>query len=229
MGHGAAIYYDGSYTPDPGPDHFNYALFSNNWFSDGDVLSINTSYATGGIWFGWHHDHGNSYWSLGSDTQGTYVNVRAMLTPGSTEWSIYLYDGSYLASFYLLGDRFQYIVPDTGGGITANIYANMNVYRNYEFWIKDGMVAYAVDGTVWYAGPAYAASTNRYLIIGDGSGSDISGTGTMKIDYATILTASDFASAPAMPLVATVPEPESFALCGLGLGVATLGRRLIRR
>lgn len=221
---GAAIYYDGSYIPQPGTPNFHWAIFSNSWQSDGDVLSINTSYATGGIWFGWHPSFGYPGWSLGTSSTGNYLNIRARLAPGATEWSIYMHDGSYMSNFYLLGDRFQFEVPDTGGGTTANIYANMNVFRNYEIWLKDGKVVYKVDNTVWYAGAAQTSGTS-ILIIGDGSGSDISGTGTMQIDYATILTGSDFASAPPMPLAANVPEPTSFLLCGAGLLAAVRLRR----
>ena len=223
---GAAIQYDASLTPQNTSPAFHYALFGNNWSSDGNILSINTTYATGGIWFGWHPSFGYPGWNLGTDSTGNYVNVRARLAPGATEWSIYMHNGSYASGFYLLADRFQYGVPDTGGGTTANIFANMNVFRNYQIWMKDGKVVYKVDNTVWYAGPAQTSGTT-ILIIGDGSGSDISGTGTMQIDYATILTGADFASAPAMPLAATIPEPSSFLLCGAGLLAAA--RLRIRR
>jgi hypothetical protein len=95
----------------------------------------------------------------------------------------------------------------------------MNVFRDYEIWMKDGKVVYKVDNTVWYAGAALASAAN-ILIIGDGSGSSVSGVGTMQIDSATILTGADFASAPAMPLAANIPEPSSFLLCGAGFLLA---------
>ena len=223
---GAAIYYDGSYIPQPGAPNFHWAIFGNTWSSDGNILSLNTSLATGGIWFGWHPSSGYPGWSLGTDSTGNYLNIRARLAPGATEWSIYLHNGSYMSNFYLLSDRFQFEVPNNGGGTTANIFANMNVFRNYQIWMKDGKVVYKVDNTVWYAGPALPSGTT-ILIIGDGSGSDISGQGTMQIDYATILTGADFASAPAMPLAANVPEPSSFLLCGAGvLAAVRLRNRL---
>jgi hypothetical protein len=222
---GAAIFYDGSYVPQPGAANFHWAVFGNTWGTDGNILSIHTSYVTGGIWFGYHPAaYGNPGWSLGTDAQGQYVKIRARLTPGSTEWSIYMHNGTSMSNFYLLNDAFQYSVPDTGGGTTANIFANMNVFRDYEIWMKGGKVVYKVDNTVWYAGNALPSGANL-LIIGDGSGSTITGTGTMQIDSATILTGLDFVSAPAMPLAANIPEPSSFLLCGAGLLAAARLRR----
>jgi hypothetical protein len=73
-------------------------------------------------------------------------------------------------------------------------------FHTYGFLLKNGSVADPVDGTTLYTGPALD-STGYIGLIGDSSGSTISGTGTFQLDYAA------FDNAPTAP----VPEPDNGA------------------
>lgn len=180
-----------------------------------------------GIWFGFNGSNADS--TLGASSQGNYVGLRTKLSAGATEWSVYLYDQSHGAAFLFDHDGYTYMHDLLGAYGETSEAIDLTTYHDFAFWLKDGVVSYAVDGVLKFSGTAHASGASKILVIGDGSGSTFGGAGTMYIDSSAVTTAGDYAGAPAIPVLAAaaIPEPSSaFLLAG---GAALIGLARLRR
>lgn len=200
-----------------------------------------TTAASRGVWFGNGSVYGDTPpWSIGNAATGNYLSLSASFT-NARDWSAYLFDRTHYAAFAFAptgcdGNAQSCYGATPAAGITvAHAGANPSIYaetfvpvdltqtHTYEWLLKNGQVSYAVDGQVVYSGAAYATTggggwiaSSGFLLIGDGSGSTLSGTGEMRIGTISLDTA---------PLAATlVPEPASSVLMVMG-GVALALRR----
>jgi len=148
--------------------------------------------------------------------------VRSRLTEGSGQFSIYFTDSSSFAGMYMN----PVVVDDTvrlslaGGDQLIDL--DVNQFNTFEFWLKDGVIVYGINGVLVGEGPAYPNGSNVH-VIGDGSATDVSGFGTMRVDWVTIRTGADFSTAPDLP--SGVPEPASMGLLAGGLAAGAFLRR----
>ena len=196
-----------------------------------------------GVWFGYYPAVDSTdvpAWTPGNSSQGNYLSLEASFSTGAADWSAYLYDRTSYAFMAFnpttgcdSNVRSCYGEPAESGvrvyhanGNDATTYAstfvNMDLKQrhSFEFLLKNGQVAYRVDGQVIYAGMAYAIPINSpLLIIGDGSGSSLSGEGTMTI-YSVA-----FDNAPLASTLAPVPEPQTWAMLLGGLLALGAARR----
>lgn len=206
-------HYDASVVPD---DSSLQEVFSTNvttpganWIAAGGELTLTTSHGNG-VWFGNHNpDYDLVPWDIADSSEGNFVSVRARLGADSGEWSFYLQDGSFSASYYFLPGMVAI------GGL-GDYAIDTSVYRTYSIHLGDGKVHYRIDGTSVYFGPA-SGGTRKILVIGDGSVTSISGYGSMHIDDVVIQT---HAGSPA-PLPGAV-----WLLCSGLLGLLGLERKL---
>jgi hypothetical protein len=209
------IDYDGSVPPNAlSPNPLSFIIFSGTSYqiSNGE-LTLSTAYNRG-IWFG-NGNHTGTYnvpWQVGTASEGNYLRLRAKLTPGSTEWSMYLYDRTYSVGFGINDNELTWGHANGGGSMPFDPTA----YHVFEIWSKDGIVTYRLDESqVLYQGPAVPLSFGTGIfVIGDGSGSDISGVGSMVVDEMLYISQPQF----------EIPEPASAALIGLA-GIAMIARR----
>ena len=226
-------HYDGDLTPSQGayagwfttigPNTEGISYFGDTtWSSDGNVLAMNTSYTPSeGIWFGRTGGYGDpSGFSLANTAAGNWVRMNVALSPGATEWSLYWYDtDGYGSSLYLKNNGFEYYY---GGGTYFQPVADMTSFHTFTTYILAGQVSYFFDNTYLGGGAALSSSTTNFLLLGDGSASTVSGTGTMYVDYLTIITA--VGNTPP----SSIPEPATCAAFA-GLGALALGFARSRR
>ncbi len=215
----------GAYAPlytTVGPGHpSNYYFPGTTWSSDGDILTMNTTFGQG-IWFGRTDGYLDpSSFSLTNTAEGNLVRARLALAPNSTEWSMYWYDSSgYGSSFYFLNGGFQYY---TAAGSTF-VAADMTQFHTFTSYVLAGQVSYFFDNTYLGGGAAFTGASN-FLLIGDSSASTISGTGSMRLDYLQIDVDLDGAA----PVIAPPnPVPETGATAGL-VAAALAGFAVRRR
>ncbi|RXK55161.1 VPDSG-CTERM sorting domain-containing protein [Oleiharenicola lentus] len=198
---------------------------TTNWSSDGDVLTMSTAHGAG-IWFGAGWVYGdNPGFSLANTADGNLVRTRVALGANSTEWSQYWYDSSgYGSAFYFLNNGFKYY---TAAGETF-VSTDMTQFHTFTTYVLAGQVSYFFDNTYLGGGGALTGASNFFLI-GDGSGSTISGTGSMYLDDLTIITAvgADAPTIAAGPQTPGVPDTGATALLLAGglLSLAGLRRR----
>lgn len=206
---GAVIRFEGDSTPDSGANAANWStvVFSGTgWSSSGGIMTMTTATARG-IWFGWADYVGDTpSWSLSSNTVGNHVSMRARLLENSGEWSMYFgdQDGYSTALSIVDANTVLWSYEDALGSQEVTINLSTTEFHTYELLLKQGMATFIVDDLV--RGQAFVEPTgaNTILLFGDGSGSSISGYGSMAIDYAQID-------------LAPVPEPSVALLAGLGV------------
>ena len=181
-----SYHYDASLPPDHSSlqDIFSTGVFTGtSWASADGELIISTAYQSG-IWFGNATWYGAVSWSIGNSNEGNSVSLRAKLLPESTDWQFYLYDGTYWAFFNFFPNEIRYHHSD--GYSSYNI--DTSVFHTYSFSLMDGVVRYFIDGVEIFSGNAFATIHDKGLVIGDGSGSDIGGSGSFVIDDVIIHT-----------------------------------------
>lgn len=203
-----------------GPGHPTGSYFlGTTWISDGNALTMYTQHpndfsgaTSQGIWFGRTDGYGDpSSFSLSPTSAGNHVDARLALGANSSEWSLYWYDTSgYGCGFYFLNNGFYF------GSFPFHALADMTSFHTFGSHIYNGQAYYYLDGALLGSEPA-ASSISNFLLLGDGSAGDLSGYGSLRVDYLDIVT-------DAGPAV--VPEPGVVAFSGLGL--LWLGGRALR-
>lgn len=207
-----------------GPNTQGTSYFGHTtWSSDGDVLAMTTSYSPSeGIWFGRTDGYGDpSNFSLADTASGNWVRMRVALPAGATDWALYWYDtNGYGASLSLRDNGFDFYY---GGANHFQPVADMTAFHTFTTYVLAGQVSYFFDNTYLGGGAAPQSGSNNFLLFGDGSATDVSGSGTMLVDYFTIITA--VGDAPP----SSVPEPAATtSLAALGALAAALLRRAPR-
>lgn len=205
--------YGSLFTTVGGGPHSSY-FPGTSWTSDGDILTINTIYPNYGVWFGRTDAYGDpAGFDMGTSLDGNRVEATIALGAASSEWSLYWYDTEgFGAGFYFLSTGFEFYYND----ITAFVaVADMTAFHTYGAHVHDGEVVYYFDGNPIASGSALVTGTSNFLVIGDGTGSTYSGSGSMRIDSMTIDTAAG-----------AIPEPGSVALLLGGLVMTAMRRRL---
>lgn len=209
-----------------GPNTQGISYFGHTtWGSDGDVLTMTTSYSPSeGIWFGRTSGYGDpSSFSLADTASGNWVRARVALSPGATDWSLYWYDASGYGSSFLFTDAgFTFHMQGSPGGTTQGFFvpvADMTDFHTFTSYVLAGQVSYFFDNTYLGGGHALQGASN-FLLIGDSSATTVSGTGSMLVDYMTIITA--VGDTPP----SSIPEP---AVAGALTGLVALGLGLARR
>lgn len=199
------------------------------------ITTLSTTYNEG-IWFGNGSYIGNyPGWNLGTASSGNYLSLTTKLVQNSAYWSFYYVDldGYYAGiNFNPTTSTDSYNAPTQYGyefvwgnashqGQSTFVAMDLSDrFHTFEALLKNGLIDYAVDGQVVFSGfAAYSGATNL-LVIGDGSGSTPTGTGSMLIDRVV------FDTAPTMNNLASVPVPAAAWLLGSGLlGLAGVARR----
>lgn len=225
IGHGALITYDGSSTPDSatyGPIFSTVVFSGTSWSSNGDILTMSTANIRG-IWFGRRTDGVDpANFNLGNGLAGNSMEARMRLgSPTSTQWETYFTDLSgHFALIYLIQGAVQFHTasPIDSSTVTTTIPLDTNSYHVYGAHVHNGSVVYSIDGTQVLSGLARTSGSPGILVMGDGSGSTPTGTGSFQLDYWNINTAAG--------PITLVPEPSSALLtASFALGGVFLRRR----
>lgn len=220
---GLLIDYDASVLPDSNTmaNPFSSIVFSGTSYALNSGQLTLTTAPLAGIFFGNGNAIGHpTNWSVADSATGNYLKVVTKLNPGATDWSAYLQDGASFVLFSFNHSEFSY-ATSLGGSYNevTNTLDMTSAFHTFEFLLKDGNVTYRLDESqVLYDGPAYSSSGAALMVIGDGSGSTPTGTGSMVIDHVTYQTDPPFA----------IPEPSTMGLIGI-FGCGTfLARRFFR-
>jgi hypothetical protein len=195
------------------------------------ILAMQTSpYA--GIWFGNGSLIGyNPGWSLGSNSSGNYISITMALSAGAADWSLYFFDSSGYEAAIGWNPAGDYNLPTQAGftyfyanpgNVGANGFVSLDLsaaFHTFDILMKNGVVSYALDGAVLFTGGAYATGSTNLLVIGDGSGTSPTGTGSMYVDRLIVDTA------PTFDTLSTVPVPAALPLFLSGAGLLGWLRR----
>jgi hypothetical protein len=196
-----------------------------------------------GVWFGWHAGTNPPAWTIATNAQGNYLSLTTKFDAGSDDWSAYLRDGARDATMLFnktdctatlsiscygvngtpgVTLRFAGAAPGTFS--TQFVAIDTTQYVTYEFLLLGDNVTYRING-VSYSGTAATSAAEVQLVIGDGSGGTLNGTGKMRISALSFDRAPAFTSLPSL-----VPEPGSWAMliAGFGLTGAAMRRRRMR-
>lgn len=203
---------------------FHGVRFANCGVSSVDgVLTLST--VTGqGVWFGWHPSFTGSLpvgWSFANNAAGNEIRIRSRLgTVGSKEWGFYLHDGTHALNVYF-HDRDTVELYVKSGGVDTSLLVNVDTgaddfsaWHDFRVMLKGGLVGYYMDGVPLYQGPAGSGSS-PIMIVGDGSGTSISGVGSWQVDSFRVETS------PA----GVVPEAGSVGVLGAVGGLMLRRRR----
>jgi PEP-CTERM motif len=200
--------------------------------------SILTTGNNRGVWFGWQSGSNTPSWTIANNADGNYLSLTAKFSSGADDWSAYMHDGTRSAAMIFNetpcdsssqncynfngtpGVSLYFAGPTPGTSSRTFIALDTTQYFTYEWLLLGSTVTYRVNGAS-YSGTALAGGS-KLMVIGDGSGSSLSGTGRMTVSGVT------FDRAPAMTsLPSLVPEPGSWAMLIAGFGM--IGAAMRRR
>ena len=175
----------------------------------GGESTLLTTEQARGVWFGWADFRSDlPGWRPGSSLEGNYVRVDAQFGESSLDWNTYFYDETYHASIlyapsvgcdaHTANNTGCYDRPRLDGvlfglaedddpyqGRTVFVPLDLQQNHTYEALLRKGSVAYHVDGVLVASGRA--ARSDRgvpIVVIGDGSGSSLTGQGFMRVSRA---------------------------------------------
>lgn len=223
--------------PYQGTPYWTDVVFAGTSMTTNGTTSTLTTAQQRGVWFGWSAGSNPPAWSLGSNAAGNYVRLDMQLTSGARDWSVYLHDGQRSATIVFnptdcngnavnctlanFAPGVRVYARDSGGAQISQFFNVDTTQRAvYEFVLKGDTASYRIDGVAWTRQAEVSGS--NILVIGDGSGSTLTGWGSMIVHGVSIDTAPSFDT-----LQTTVPEPSAWALMigGLGLVGGALRRR----
>lgn len=217
-------------------------VFGGTSMSSNGTSSTLTTAQGRGIWFGWQSGQNTPSWSPASNADGNYLDLTMSLSVGARDWSAYFHDGVRQASLqfnptncngnignctlapYLDGVTLSFV---TAGNLVADVFVPLDTTASnrFEFLLRGNQVAYRINGAL-YTGLA-GQGGGTILVIGDGSGSTLTGWGSMNV------TGVAFDAAPAFSeledLSPAVPEPATWAMLVAGFGLTGAGLRRQRR
>lgn len=205
---------------------YSKAVFSGtSWQADAGFLKMNTT-PNAGIWFGAFPGYSDPAAFFPSDeATGSSLRLTSLLTNGSKSWSMQITDTDGYGGFFLFdftestdnADNMPgvWIITPTGSIRVTDDEFNLNVLHTYEIHLSGGGIVYTVDGDEVYRGEADQVGPAGSYFIGDTSGSTISGTGSMWIDYMEFNNAAGS--------IGAIPEPANFTFL-LGLSALTCVR-----
>lgn len=174
-----------------------------------------------GVWFGWADFRPDwPGWSPGSSVQGNYLRLDAQFGPSSRDWNTYFYDETYNTAIlfapsvgcdaYTANNTGCYGLPRQEGvlfglgddndptqGRTVFLPLDLEQTHTYEVLLRNGLVTYHVDGVLAASGRAVRSDRGLPLaVIGDGSGSTLTGEGFMRVSRAVWDNAPSFDTLP---------------------------------
>lgn len=226
--------------PYTGTPDWTDTTFAGTSMTSNGTTSVLTTGQNLGVWFGYGVWYGDTpAWTPGSTSAGNYLAMTSSFSANAADWSAYFYDMNHMAYFEFnstgCGDPHNcYSVPHEqgvrfwhadGGNATqpasSFLALDLTQAHTFEWLLKSGQVSYRIDGNVVYSGLAYQVPLGApLLIIGDGSGSTLTGLGSMTIQGIA------WDNAPVLSTLAPIPEPETYALMLAGLGlVGWVGRK----
>lgn len=207
-------------------EHFTTVVFANtNWVADDGFIKMTTA-PNRGIWFGSHPSAGGDPGEFlpGSSTDGNKLNLRSLITSGSTAWSAYFRDTDGYRG------RIDFEATDNNQnrpGVTVEFASgfvsvggpgfDLTQLHDYEIHLHNGIVAYAINGVEVARGAARQPLEAASALVGDPTGPTPTGSGSMWIDSFSF----DNAAGP-LP----IPEPTT---AGALLGLVVLATVALRR
>ncbi len=226
--------------PYQGTPDWSDVVFSGTSMIVSGGEAVLTTANTRGVWFGWLSGSNTPGWSIADNNLGNYLSLQAKFSAGADDWSAYMGDGtryaamqfnptgcnSNLQNCYLFagtpGVTLSFAGDTPGSSREQFVALDTTVYNSFEWLLLGDTVTYRINGRSY----SDTAITNggKLLIIGDGSGSSPTGTGSMSIAGVSFDTAPDFAELPGM-----VPEPSAWAMLITGFGLIGAARRRQRR
>lgn len=204
----SVISFDGDDTPDSatyGADFTTIVFSGTSWSSDGDILTMTTAHSRG-IWFGyWTGADTPSSWSPSNNTVGNELKGRLALGAGATDWGMYIRDADgYLGSIQL--DPGEVTVRN--GDQSQTIAIDTTQFHDYTIHLKDGVASFGIDGVLRSQLNTLTTSSSSIVLLGDGSGSTPTGTGSLFVDSFSIDTNPGahtlVASEPTLSIVAAL-------------------------
>lgn len=220
--------------PTVGSSDWSDIQFSGTSMVSNGSTTVLTTANSRGVWFGNLDGSNKPSWNLGSATQGNELDLTAHFSSGSADWSAYMGDGQYGTTMIFnptycsnscygqtpsAGVALYHAISETDRSSTYTFMGlDLTTDHAFSWLLKDGRVAFEIDGSAVFSGYAYQQAWTG-LVIGDGSGPTQTGVGSMTI------SAVRFDTAPTGTVtVSSVPEPGSWALM-LAAGAWMLGRR----
>lgn len=222
------------------PDWTTIQFAGTDFESDGMQTTLTTAPGRG-VWFGYSPSSPPSAgWAPASNADGNYFGITASFSPGAEDWSTYFHDGARYADLHFAPTHCSgnsgpcYNLPTSAGvefsfggpnntSITQFVALDLTQLHTYEFLLRGAQVTYRIDGYA-YTGTAGVGGA-PILVVGDGSGSSLTGAGAMTITQVQLQTAPEFTTLES--LVAPAPEPAAWTMMigGFGLAGAMLRRR----